>query len=206
VLAIDHGWRKIELAGCAVRGAAATPVEEAMRTINEQLSNYAAYHRDRRNIATHFVGIPMIVVAVATLLSRPNFGSWMGLALTPALVLSLAVAAYYLLLDLRFGLVMSSLLALSLLAGQWLSEQGTSAWLLSGIGLFVIGWIFQFVGHYYEGRKPAFVDDLMGLIIGPLFVVAETAFALGLRQTLRQDIERKVGPTHLRDIAAAKTA
>ncbi len=177
-----------------------------MRTINEQLSNYAAYHRDRRNIATHFVGIPMIVVAVATLLSRPNFGSWMGLALTPALVLSLAVAAYYLLLDLRFGLVMSSLLALSLLAGQWLSEQGTSAWLLSGIGLFVIGWIFQFVGHYYEGRKPAFVDDLMGLIIGPLFVVAETAFALGLRQTLRQDIERKVGPTHLRDIAAAKTA
>lgn len=56
----------------------------------------------------------------------------------------------------------------------------TAAWLASGIGLFVVGWIIQFVGHYYEGRKPAFVDDLVGLLIGPLFLVAETAFAMGL--------------------------
>jgi uncharacterized membrane protein YGL010W len=42
-----------------------------MKTLTDQLANYAAYHRDRRNIATHFVGIPMIVVAVATLLARP---------------------------------------------------------------------------------------------------------------------------------------
>ena len=42
-----------------------------MRTLIDQLTQYAAYHRDRRNIATHFVGIPMIVVAIATLLSRP---------------------------------------------------------------------------------------------------------------------------------------
>jgi len=52
----------------------------------------------------------------------------------------------------------------------------------------VIGWIIQFVGHYYEGRKPAFVDDLTGLVIGPLFLVAETAFALGLRVKLRDEV------------------
>lgn len=42
-----------------------------MKTLTEQLVRYAEYHRDRRNIATHFVGIPMIVAALAILLSRP---------------------------------------------------------------------------------------------------------------------------------------
>ncbi len=41
-----------------------------MRTARELLSQYAEYHRDRRNIATHFVGIPLIVFSVAVLLAR----------------------------------------------------------------------------------------------------------------------------------------
>ena len=32
-----------------------------MRTATELLAQYAAYHRDRRNIVSHFVGVPMIV-------------------------------------------------------------------------------------------------------------------------------------------------
>ena len=35
-----------------------------MRTLEENLTQYAAYHRDRRNIATHFVGVPMIVFSI----------------------------------------------------------------------------------------------------------------------------------------------
>ena len=35
-----------------------------MKSLEQNLTQYAAYHRDRRNIATHFVGIPMIVFAV----------------------------------------------------------------------------------------------------------------------------------------------
>jgi len=42
-----------------------------MRTFTEQLTRYAAYHRDLRNVATHLVGVPMIVFAVDILLSRP---------------------------------------------------------------------------------------------------------------------------------------
>ena len=44
-----------------------------MRNLTEQLTQYAAYHRDTRNIGTHFIGIPLIVVALAVLLSRPSF-------------------------------------------------------------------------------------------------------------------------------------
>ena len=42
-----------------------------MKTLVDHLSQYAEYHRDRRNIFSHFIGIPLIVVAVAVLLSRP---------------------------------------------------------------------------------------------------------------------------------------
>lgn len=173
-----------------------------MKTLVDHLAQYAAYHRDRRNIATHFIGIPMIVVAIATLLSRPGL-EVLGLWLSPAFVFTLGAVLFYLRLDVRFGLTMAALMGLSLWVGQVLAAQATSTWLGAGIGLFVVGWVFQFVGHYYEGRKPAFVDDLVGLIVGPLFVVAEVAFALGLRTEVRQVVEERSGPTYIRSKAVA---
>lgn len=168
-----------------------------MKNLVDHLSQYAAYHRDPRNIASHFIGIPMIVVAVAVLLSRPAW-SMAGLSWSPALLLALAASVFYLRLELRLGLLMTGLMALSVWAGQVLAAQSTGLWLSSGLGLFVIGWVIQFIGHYYEGRKPAFVDDLSGLIVGPLFVVAELAFLLGLRHDLKQAIEQRSGPVALR--------
>jgi uncharacterized membrane protein YGL010W len=174
-----------------------------MKTCLEQLTNYAGYHRDKRNIATHFIGIPMIFVAITILLARPafwHFGSsdmpWVYLGMvSPAWILALVVGVYYLILDLRLGLIMALLLALSLMFAGHLAFGPVGIWLSWGLGLFVVGWLVQFIGHYYEGRKPAFTDDLMGLIIGPLFVVAEALFLLGLRRDLSVPIEAQVGPT-----------
>lgn len=135
----------------------------------------------------------MIVVGIAILLSRPGFDV-AGVLLTPALALTAATVLYYFLLDLRFGLVMAGLMALSLWAGYALAAQSTTVWLGTGIGMFVVGWVFQLVGHVYEGKKPAFVDDLTGLIIGPLFVVAEVGFAIGMRTEVEQQIEETAGP------------
>ncbi|MBD9426166.1 DUF962 domain-containing protein [Pseudomonas sp. PDM15] len=168
-----------------------------MKTLVDHLGQYAEYHRDRRNILSHFIGIPMIVVAVAVLLSRPGWDI-AGLWLSPALLTALAAGVFYLRLDLRFGLLMSALLGLCLWAGAALAQQSTLIWLSGGLGLFVVGWIIQFIGHYYEGRKPAFVDDLMGLVVGPLFVVAELGFLLGLRPEVQEAVEQRAGPTCIR--------
>lgn len=169
-----------------------------MKTLIDQLAQYAAYHRDHRNIWTHFIGIPMIVLSIVTLLSRevlaaPSVGAYV-LYVTPALVVSALVSLYYLRLDLRYGLVMAALLALCCAAADTVAL-GTSPalWLGVGIGLFVVGWIIQFVGHYYEGRKPAFVDDLIGLLIGPLFIVAEAGFLLGLRRDVHDAVVARAG-------------
>lgn len=61
------------------------------------------------------------------------------------------------------------------------------------LGGFVVGWLFQFVGHFWEGRKPAFMDDVTGLIIGPLFVLAEACFLAGGLRELQRNIELRAG-------------
>jgi uncharacterized membrane protein YGL010W len=166
-----------------------------MPILTDQVAKYAAYHRDRRNIATHFVGVPMIVLAVAILLSRPTF-EVAGLALSPAWLLVAATCAFYFSMSLGYGLVMTVLLALITWAAGHVAAGSTALSLGAGIGLFVVGWAIQFIGHYYEGRKPAFVDDVVGLLIGPLFLAVEAAFAIGASAELRRAIEARVGPTH----------
>ena len=174
-----------------------------MQSFVQHLSKYAAYHRDKRNVATHYIGIPMIVAAVVILLSRPVFVHIDGVALSAALVAVVIAALFYLKLDVRFGIAMTVFLAACLWLGQLLAMQTTAIWLAWGIGLFVVGWVIQFVGHYYEGKKPAFVDDIMGLAIGPIFVAAELAFELGLRKDVQDAVEARVGPTFIRQAKVA---
>lgn len=164
-----------------------------MKTLTDHLSQYATYHRDRRNILTHFVGIPMIVLAVVVLLARPTFDV-AGLPVSAATLAVIAATLYYLRLDLRLGAVMGALLLGCLLLAQATVALSLGAWAALGVGLFVVGWIIQFVGHIFEGRKPAFVDDISGLIIGPLFVVTEAGFLMGLRPELEAQIEQRAGP------------
>jgi len=43
------------------------------RSASELMVQYAHYHRDRRNIVTHLVGIPLIVLSIGMLLSLVSF-------------------------------------------------------------------------------------------------------------------------------------
>lgn len=171
-----------------------------MRKANDLLVQYATYHRDRRNIATHFVGIPLIVFAVGVLLARPELGTG-TVSLTPGWIAwGLATLWYLTRGQLVVGIAVSLLNALLLALGHAVAAGSVAQWLGWGIGSFLLGWVVQFVGHYYEGRKPAFVDDLSGLLIGPMFVAAELLFAMGYCRQLLSDIERRAGPTVLRDL------
>jgi uncharacterized membrane protein YGL010W len=169
-----------------------------MKTAVEHLTQYAAYHRDKRNIATHFIGIPMIVMGVVVLLCRVMFAQAGGVTISLGLVLAILTALYYIKLDIGLGVALSLFLAVCVGVGQTIAPTSFANWLAWGVGLFVVGWAFQFVGHFYEQKKPAFVDDLMGLIIGPFFVTAEVAFLLGMRESLQEKIESVVGATLIR--------
>ncbi len=172
-----------------------------MRAATDLLSRYARYHRDQRNIASHFVGVPLIVFGIGVLLARPAFALG-SVASSPAWLVFAVVVAWYLA---RGGAVLGATVSAwvggLILLGHQVAYGGVAAWLAWGLGTFAVGWVIQFLGHWYEGRKPAFVDDLVGLLVGPMFVTAEALFMLGWNRPLLEEIERRAGPTMLRDLA-----
>ena len=165
-----------------------------MKTLEQQLGNYGLYHRSKKNVLTHFFGIPLIVFAVLCLLGRIEI-PLASYLITGAHIAVTASVIYYLMLSFSLGMIMAVILALMVLPASLVSQLSVYEWLSMSIGIFVFGWILQFIGHYFEGKKPAFVDDIVGLIIGPLYVLAEALFMLGLYRDLEQKIEVIAGPT-----------
>ncbi|CAM4232746.1 DUF962 domain-containing protein [Pseudoalteromonas ostreae] len=165
-----------------------------MKTLQQQLGNYGLYHRSKRNVLTHFFGIPLIVFAVICLLARIHIplGEFV---INAAQIVVFVSVVYYLMLSVSLGLIMAILLVLFSIAAAPIAQLIFSHWLQISAGLFVFGWVLQFIGHYYEGKKPAFIDDIVGLVIGPLFVLAELLFMLGFYKTLEHEVTEIAGPT-----------
>ena len=158
------------------------------------LVQYARYHRDPRNIATHYLGIPLIVFAVAVLMARLQT-TVAGIQLSGDVVVWALATLWYLRLGLwSVTLTTSAAIALLVALAHPFGNVATTHWLAVGLGSFVVGWTLQFIGHFWEGRKPAFVDDIRGLLVGPMFVVAEIWCSLGGGQALREHIEAQAGP------------
>ncbi len=156
-----------------------------MTKLEQLLSQYAAYHLDHKNILTHFVGIPLIVFSILCLTARAGF-VLSGMELTLALGLIVVTSVYYFSLDRIFAFIMLIVLLAAYPLALKIAHLEFAAWLSLSIGIFVVGWVFQFIGHFYEKKKPAFMDDIVGLAVGPLFVLAEMVFMLGFRKELEQ--------------------
>jgi len=175
-----------------------------MDKATRQLVEYARYHRDPRNIATHFIGIPLIVFGIAALLARVPLGA-AGAWLPGAHWVVWALATLWYLRLGRASLTAVTVLVLALLVALagGLRDAPAPVWLSWGLGSFVVGWVFQAVGHVWEGRKPAFFDDLRGLLVGPMFLVAEVMMALGLLRYAREAVEAQAGPVRRREVRTA---
>ena len=131
------------------------------RDIDVLLARYAESHRNPVNELIHFVCIPAIVFSLLGIL-------W---AIHPVVALAVVAAALvcYTRLSRPFALGMAAMAAVMLVLLTMLPE-GTV--LVTSIGVFVLAWIGQFIGHHIEGKKPSFFDDLRFLLIGPLFVLS----------------------------------
>jgi uncharacterized membrane protein YGL010W len=160
-----------------------------MKTVEEQLSNYKSVHFNPRNMMTHFVGIPLIIWAVTVLLSLHTFTFELEestISYTPAMIFFTITLLYYFKLHLKLALGMLVYIAINFYLASLVVAMDDA--LSVAIIVFIIGWVLQFIGHIYEKAKPAFLDDLMGLVIGPFFLMAEVYFALGLEQKLDKEI------------------
>jgi uncharacterized membrane protein YGL010W len=130
-------------------------------------SDYASFHRTPGNQACHYVGIPFIVFAIVALLAHVPLATFAGWSATLAEIAILGVTLFYLRLDLPLAAMMLVAFAVFDVAGR--GVPAITAW-----GLFIVGWAFQFIGHYvYEKKSPAFYKNLAHLLVGPLWILAK---------------------------------
>jgi uncharacterized membrane protein YGL010W len=152
-----------------------------------QLASYAAVHRDWRNKATHFVGIPVIVFSLLLALSLWRFELG-GRDWTMSLAVAVVAVVGWMALDLGIGAIMGVIMAAGWFAAEALAGSlgSASAVWMAFIALFVGGWVLQFLGHHYEGKRPALLDNIFQAFIGPMFLVAEAMMVMGQRTDLAE--------------------
>lgn len=138
-----------------------------MRSLEEWFEKYGESHQNPTNKLIHFICVPAIVFSVLGLL-------WAASPYATYAVLILALLFY---LRLSFKIMLAT--ALMLAPMVWGLSQMDSH-LYPSLAIFVVAWIFQFVGHKIEGKKPSFFEDLQFLLIGPIWVLGFLMRKLGI--------------------------
>jgi uncharacterized membrane protein YGL010W len=152
-----------------------------MRSVNEWFANYSADHQNPTNRLLHWICVPAILWAVIALLwllpIDPSFGRqgfWCGLVMVAAF-------AFYWRLSHALGIAMFVVFVVFGLATDGLYRLlGSTHLLWLAIGVFVLAWIGQFIGHAIEGRRPSFLTDLAYLLIGPAWLAGKLMRRLGI--------------------------
>ncbi|WP_299794061.1 DUF962 domain-containing protein [uncultured Shewanella sp.] len=161
-----------------------------MKSAEEQLSTYKSVHLNPKNIRTHFVGIPLIIWSLFLLLNLIPVKFFAldepAISINVAGAFTIGVLIYYFRLHARLAIGLTLFIIPVLYTSNLAAQLKWGLWI--AISVFIIGWVFQLIGHKYEKAKPAFVDDLNQLLIGPFFLMAEVYFMLGLERELDKQI------------------
>ena len=149
-------------------------MNEAMqRPIDRWFQNYSGDHRNGTNQLIHVVAVPAILWSVVALLwCIPIFGSLFKSGIWAALAMFGAWMFYNRLSrPLGYGMLVA-FFTFGCLCRLLEQRLGLQMLLWLAIGVFVVAWIAQFIGHKIEGKKPSFFTDLVYLLIGPIWVLS----------------------------------
>jgi len=136
-----------------------------MQDVNALFADYAAYHQTAGNKFFHRVGIPMIMLSLIGMLTQVPLLDVATVKIDLAMILIAASAAYYFVIEWRLAVAMVAVSIAFYFIGATLP-------LFVNAILFVLGWIFQFIGHkVYEHKNPAFFRNFVHLLIGPLWIL-----------------------------------
>ncbi|HFQ5087678.1 TPA: DUF962 domain-containing protein [Vibrio vulnificus] len=140
-----------------------------MRSLEQWLDAYGESHQNSTNQKIHTFAVPGIFFSIVALIwSLPSLPLPV-LSLNWVWVAALPVWWFYYRLSLSVFLMMLGY-TLASIALAWSVELLGLPLAEMAVGLFVVLWIFQFVGHMIEGKKPSFFEDLKFLLIGPVWV------------------------------------
>ena len=145
------------------------------RSIQDWLDDYSVSHQNPTNKKIHWVCVPGIFWSIMGLLwviPQPAFMAalpWLNWATLSLLV----IVGFYARLSLPLTVAMTLFTVICLLSAAFIEGwMGTVGLLGLSLGVFVVLWIGQFIGHQIEGKKPSFFEDIQFLMIGPAWVMA----------------------------------
>ncbi|MFA0812802.1 Mpo1 family 2-hydroxy fatty acid dioxygenase [Microbulbifer epialgicus] len=153
-----------------------------MRSAQQWFAEYGESHQNPINKSIHWVAVPVIYATVAGLLwgiPQPQFMAeipWLNWAV----VVTVPVLLFYFALSFPIALGMTALTVVFLWGWSVAERLGVPVW-QTALGLFVVMWIFQFIGHHIEGKKPSFFKDVQFLLIGPAWVIGFVYRKLGIQ-------------------------
>lgn len=151
-----------------------------MRTYNQWMDEYGVSHKNPTNQAIHKVCVPLIVLTVLGLFwviptpaifSQVPFLNW-------ATLMGVAALVFYFSLNIKVGIGM--LIQFLIMSYICHTINQTGHLLTFSVVVFILAWIGQFYGHKIEGKKPSFLQDIVFLLIGPIWVIRFLYQKLGI--------------------------
>lgn len=139
-----------------------------VRHVDHLIGLYAESHRHPTNVTIHWICVPIIFWCTMALLWTIH--PWVAVGGV------LFSAGYYARLSWPFTITMTLFALLCLYAVSVIPHVGWVA-----LAVFITAWVFQFIGHKIEGKKPSFLDDLQMLLVGPIFLLAKLFRRIGVQ-------------------------
>ncbi len=153
------------------------------KSADQWFAEYGESHRNPTNKLIHWICVPGIVASlVAMIWEIPVPSALRNIPLLNWATLLIAASFVFyvrLSIPLAVGMLLFNItIVVGILAYQ---QAGLGPLWKSALGVFIVAWIGQFIGHKIEGRKPSFLQDLQFLLIGPVWLLGFIFRKLGIR-------------------------
>jgi uncharacterized membrane protein YGL010W len=147
------------------------------KNLAELMHGYRSYHSKKGTLYTHLIGVPLVMFSMFILFAFVKISIPFIIHTNLAWIGFIAISIYYLRLNVVAGCVASAwMFILCMLASIF------THFILFLI-VFVVGWIFQLIGHGIEGKKPALLDNFFASVfIAPFFITVELLEMFGYKK------------------------
>lgn len=146
-----------------------------MRKVDLLFAEYSKSHRNATNKFIHWICVPLIfwtILGFVSLIPAPHFCiSYFGCVSIMSIITVIFISLFYLRLSLPISIIMIFMMFLAehfiYLTNIHFEKQSWMVYLI----VFIITWVFQFIGHKIEGKKPSFIQDIQFLLVGPIWLL-----------------------------------
>ena len=147
-----------------------------MTKLDTLFEEYTSSHLNPTNKFIHWIAGPSIVFSLLGMvwaIPMPSFMASFPYINWASLVIAFSLYYYYNLSPiLAFAMIIvTGIYSFIIVRLEYLEKAGGMALWQICVIIFVVAWIFQFIGHKIEGKKPSFFKDLQFLLIGPIWLL-----------------------------------